>query len=426
MAKIYIKNALVWGKQKDVLIQDGVIAQIGTVSPSRIKGATQIDATGKTLLPAFVDMHVHLREPGFEYKEDIASGTAAAVAGGFATVCCMPNTNPVTDNPYIVRYIIDRAKEANLARVYPIGAITKGLAGECLAEMGKMQQAGAIAVSDDGQPVTTAQTMRLALEYCKPFNMLVISHCEDKSLVADGVMNEGLVASELGLKGIPSAAEDVMIAREILLAEMLHTRVHIAHVSTASGVELIRHAKARGVQVTCETCPHYFAATDELMRGYNACAKVNPPIRTEADRRAIIRGLQDGTIDVIATDHAPHAMHEKNLPVPQAANGISGLETAFALAYTALVETGELTLRQLSDKMTGAAHLLGLPCGELRKGAVADLTLVDTQESYTVDAAKFRSKGKNTPFQGRQVRGRVLYTIVDGEIKYDYTKENAQ
>ncbi len=426
MSKIYIVGALVRGKQKDVLIEDGRIVRIGKIRASQTKGARVIDADGLTLLPAFVDMHVHLREPGLEYKEDIATGSAAAVAGGFGAVCCMPNTDPVTDNAYIVRYIVDRAREVDLARVYPIGAISVGLRGERLAELGKMQQAGAVAVSDDGQPVSSAQLMRLALEYAAPTGLCVISHCEDKSLAADGVMNEGLVASELGLKGIPSAAEDVMIARDIVLAEMLGTRVHIAHVSTASGVQLIRGAKARGVRVTCETCPHYFAATDELVRGYNTYAKVNPPIRTESDRMAIIRGLQDGTIDVIATDHAPHATFEKELPFPQAANGIAGLETSFALAYTALVTTGYLTLDELSDKMTGAAKIVGVECGALQAGALADLTLVDTQESYRICASKFVSKGKNTPFDGREVYGRVRYTIVGGELKYTYAKETEQ
>lgn len=426
MSKIYIVGALVRGKQKDVLIEDGRIVRIGKIRASQTKGARVIDADGLTLLPAFVDMHVHLREPGLEYKEDIATGSAAAVAGGFGAVCCMPNTDPVTDNAYIVRYIVDRAREVDLARVYPIGAISVGLRGERLAELGKMQQAGAVAVSDDGQPVSSAQLMRLALEYAAPTGLCVISHCEDKSLAADGVMNEGLVASELGLKGIPSAAEDVMIARDIVLAEMLGTRVHIAHVSTASGVQLIREAKARGVRVTCETCPHYFAATDELVRGYNTYAKVNPPIRTESDRMAVIRGLQDGTIDVIATDHAPHATFEKELPFPQAANGIAGLETSFALAYTALVTTGYLTLDELSDKMTGAAKIVGVECGALQAGALADLTLVDTQESYRICASEFVSKGKNTPFDGREVYGRVRYTIVGGELKYTYAKETEQ
>lgn len=419
MKDLLIRGAFVDGAVKDVAIADGKIAEIGKIEDD---GAYRrvIDARGLTLLPAFVDLHVHLREPGYEYKETIASGAAAAVAGGYASVCCMPNTNPVTDNPYIVRYIIDRAKEAGKAKVYPIGAITRNLKGESLAELGKMKEAGAIAVSDDGQPVTTAQMMRLALEYAKPFNLPVVSHCEDKELAGDGVCNEGFNAARLGLKGIPSAAEDVMIAREIVLAQMLDTRVHIAHVSTKTGVQLIREAKARGVKVSCETCPHYFAATDDLLDGCNAYAKVNPPLREEADRLAVIEGLRDGTIDAIATDHAPHAKHEKEIEFNAAANGISGIETAFALGYTELVRKGYLTLAQLSRKMTDApARLFGIACGATSVGAIADLTLVDTDEEYAIDAEQFVSKGKNTPFDGRRVYGRVRYTLVEGDIKYE-------
>lgn len=417
MAAILIRNATVNGRIADVEIEGKIIRSIGRSSATTYDRV--IDAQGLTLLPAFVDMHVHLREPGYEYKEDIASGAAAAVAGGYASVCCMPNTNPVTDNRYIVKYIVDRAKEAGLAKVYPIGAVTKGLKGETLAEIGKMREAGAVAISDDGQPVTTAQMMRLALEYCKPFDMLVISHCEDKDLAGEGVCNEGFEATKLGLKGIPSAAEDVMIAREIVLAQMLDTRVHIAHVSTQTGVQLIREAKARGVKVSCETCPHYFAGTEELLEGYNTYAKVNPPMRQESDREAIIRGLQDGTIDVIATDHAPHAKHEKEVEITLAANGISGIETAFALGYTELVEKGYLTLEQLSEKMTAApARLMGISYGALAEGALADLTLADTRSSYTIDSDKFVSKGKNTPFHGKEVKGKVMYTFVEGELKY--------
>ena len=314
-----IKNANVLGKRADVLIEGDRIVAIGQIDEFT-EGCGVIQADGLTLLPAFVDMHTHLREPGFEAKETIATGSMAAVAGGYASVCCMPNTKPVTDNPYIVKYIIDRAREADKARVYPIGAISVGLKGETMAEMGKMKSAGAVAMSDDGQPVTTAQMMRLALEYAKDFNLLLISHCEDKGLVNEGVMNEGYNSTRLGLKGIPSAAEDVMIAREIILAEMLDTRVHIAHVSTASGVQLIREAKARGVKVTAETCPHYIAGTDDLVEGYDTMAKVNPPLREEKDRQAVIAGLADGTIDCIATDHAPHTKEDKNCEFNFAAN----------------------------------------------------------------------------------------------------------
>lgn len=413
-----IKNANVLGKRADVLIESDRIVAIGQIDEFT-EGCGVIQADGLTLLPAFVDMHTHLREPGFEAKETIATGSMAAVAGGYASVCCMPNTKPVTDNPYIVKYIIDRAREADKARVYPIGAISVGLKGETMAEMGKMKSAGAVAMSDDGQPVTTAQMMRLALEYAKDFNLLLISHCEDKGLVNEGVMNEGYNSTRLGLKGIPSAAEDVMIAREIILAEMLDTRVHIAHVSTASGVQLIREAKARGVKVTAETCPHYIAGTDDLVEGYDTMAKVNPPLREEKDRQAVIAGLADGTIDCIATDHAPHTKEDKNCEFNFAANGISGIETAFALCYTYLVDSGIMSLDKLSMLMTKTpAEIVGVPYGQIEVGGLADLTLVDLDAKYTIDSSKFYSKGKNTPFNGFVVKGKVKYTVVGGKIKY--------
>ncbi|MDE6189668.1 MAG: dihydroorotase [Clostridia bacterium] len=414
---ILIKNALVDGKKTDIAIQGNRISGIG----KNLKGTFDevIEADGLTALPAFIDMHTHLREPGFEYKEDIASGSAAAVAGGFSTVCCMPNTKPVTDNKYIVSYIVNKAKQVDLAKVYPIGAITVGLKGEAMAEMGSMKEAGAIAMSDDGQPVTTAQMMRLALEYAKDYDLLLCSHCEEKSLINEGVVNEGENATRAGLKGIPSCAEDIMIAREIILAEMLDTKVHICHVSTASGVQLIREAKARGVKVSCETCPHYIAGTDELILDYNTASKVNPPLRTEKDRQAILKGIADGTIDVIATDHAPHHSEDKLVDFSLAANGISGLETAFALSYTYLVDSGVITLGKLSELMSRRpAKLLGLESGKLEKDGLADITLVDLNKEYAIDAKTFKSKGKNTPFDGWKVKGKVVKTIVEGKIKY--------
>lgn len=412
-----IKNATVAGKKADILLENGIISEVSEKITDN--DATVIEAEGLTALPAFVDMHTHLREPGFEKKETIESGTAAAVAGGYASVCCMPNTKPVTDNPYIVKYIKDRAAEAGRCKVYPIGAITKGLAGKELAEMGKMKSAGIIAVSDDGNPVESGNVMRLALEYAQDFDILVISHCEDKSLLDGGVANDGVNATLAGLKGITRVAEEAMVAREILLAEALNTKVHIAHVSTVNGVELIRAAKARGVKVTAETCPHYFAATDDLIRNYDTAAKVNPPLREERDRLAIIAGLKDGTLDAIATDHAPHHFSDKEVEFNLAANGISGLETAFSLAYTYLVDKGELTLSELSRLMTARpAEILGIEAGRTEKGAVADLVLVDLNEKWTVDKNKFLSKGKNTPFDGREVKGRVKYTFVSGELKF--------
>lgn len=416
MDKLIIKNAAVNGKIADIEIKDGKIARVGKCDD---KDAKIIDAKGLTALPAFVDMHVHLREPGFEYKEDIQSGSMAAVAGGFSAVCCMPNTKPVTDNKYIVRYIKDRAKEVGLARVYPIAAITLGQNGEAMTEMGKLKEAGAVALSDDGRPVESAQMMRVALEYAKGFDMLLISHCEDMSLVNDGVMNEGYNASVAGLKGITRASEEVMVARDIILAETLNTKVHIAHISTKGSAQLIREAKKRGVKVTCETCPHYFCATDELCLSGNANAKVNPPLREESDRLAIIEAIKDGTVDAIVTDHAPHAKHEKEGGFVGTANGISGIETSFALSYTYLVKAGHITLQRLSELMTAnPAKLVNIPCAKLEEGSVADITLVDLNEKYRIDKDKFFSKGKNTPFDGWEVYGKVRYTVVGGEIKY--------
>ena len=406
---ILIKDAYVDGKKKDIVVEGNRISAIAEGISGKYDEV--INADGLTALPAFIDMHTHLREPGFEYKEDISSGSAAAVAGGFSAVCCMPNTRPVTDNKYIVKYIVDRAREVDLAKVYPIGAITVGLKGETMAEMGSMQKAGAIAMSDDGQPVTSAQMMRLALEYAKDYDLLLCSHCEDKSLINDGVVNEGENATKAGLKGIPSCAEDIMISRDIILAEMLDTKVHICHVSTASGVQLIREAKARGVKVSCETCPHYIAGTDELILGYDADSKVNPPLRTEKDRQAILAGLADGTIDVIATDHAPHHYEDKNVDFSLAANGISGLETAFSLCYTYLVDSGIMTLDRLSELMSARpARLLGLESGSISEGGLADIALVDLNCEYVIDSGKFRSKGKNTPFDGWKVKGKVVRT----------------
>ena len=414
---ILIKNVKVNGQQCDIAIKGNRIDKIA----KDIKGDYDevIDGAKLTALPAFIDMHTHLREPGFEYKEDIESGSKAAVAGGYSVVCCMPNTKPATDNKYIVKYIVDRAKEVNLAKVYPIGAITVGLKGELMAEMGKMKEAGAIAMSDDGQPVSSAQMMRLALEYAKDYDLLLCSHCEEKSLINEGVVNEGENATRAGLKGIPSAAEDIMISRDVILAEMLDTKVHICHVSTASGVQIIREAKARGVKVSCETCPHYIAGTDALILDYNTNSKVNPPLRTEKDRQAILEGIKDGTIDVIATDHAPHSFEDKNVEYNYAANGISGLESAFSLCYTYLVDKGVITLDKLTKLMSERpAQLLGIEYGQLKDGGLADITLVDLDREYKIDAKSFVSKGKNTPFDGWKVKGKVVKTIVEGQIKY--------
>ncbi len=421
MSKLLIKGGkLVFAdgvREGDILADGGKIIKIGQGLEDA--GAEVVDARGLHVFPGLIDMHVHLREPGFEYKEDIASGSAAAVHGGFTQVCCMPNTQPVCDNAAVVGYIVARSKEVGLCKVRPIGAITKGEAGESLAEMGKMKDAGAVAVSDDGRPVSDARMMRLAIEYASDFGLLCLSHCEDKSLVDGGVVNEGYNSTLAGLKGIPRAAEEIMLAREIILAETLGKRVHICHVSTKGGVQLLREAKARGVRVTAETCPHYFMLTDDVIVTYDANTKVNPPIREAEDVAAIREGLRDGTLDCIVTDHAPHHRDEKSGEYNLAAFGISGIETSFSLSYTALVKSGVLTLEQLADRMSAApARILGLEGGSLKEGGVADIMLADLDEKYTIDPKDFLSKGKNTPFAGREVYGRVKCTIVDGNIKY--------
>ena len=421
MSKLLIKGGTAvlpeGEKVCDILVDGDKIVRIAENVED--KAAKVIDAKGLHVFPGLIDMHVHLREPGFEYKEDIASGSAAAVRGGFTQVCCMPNTQPVCDNAAVVGYIIARAKEVGLCKVRPIGAITKGEQGETLAEIGKMKEAGAVALSDDGKPVPSARMMRLGMEYASDFGLICLSHCEDKSLADGGCVNEGYNSTLAGLKGIPRAAEEVMIAREIVLAETLGKRVHICHVSTKGGVRLLRDAKARGVAVTAETCPHYFALTDDIILSYDANTKVNPPVRETEDVEAIKEGLKDGTLDCIVTDHAPHHADEKNVEYDLAAFGISGIETSFSLSYTHLVKGGVLTLGQLAERMSGApARILGLEGGALKEGGVADIMLADLNEKYVIDSRKFVSKGKNTPFNGSEVYGRVKATIVDGKVRF--------
>lgn len=411
---VVLKNSV---EKKDILIEDGKIVKIAANIPAN--GSEEIDASGKHVFPGLIDMHVHLREPGFERKEDIESGAKAAVKGGFTQICCMPNTNPVTDNKVVVTYIKAREKEVDLCKIHPIGAITKGLKGEEMAGIAGMKKAGAVAISDDGVAVKNARLMRLAMEYAKGFNMICLCHCEDKDLVDGGVVHEGLSATIAGLKGIPRAAEDVIIAREISLAETLDTPVHICHVSTYSGVRMIRNAKAAGIKVTAETCPHYFSVTDEIIRTYDTNTKVNPPIREEIDKQAILEGLKDGTLDCIVTDHAPHHIDDKNVEYDLAAFGISGIETSFGFAIKYLYKAGVLSLNEIADRMSAApARILGLDGGELKEGGVADLMIADLDESWVVDSSKFVSKGKNTPFNGYELDGVVKYTIVDGKIKY--------
>ncbi len=418
-----INNVSVNGKQVNIVIEDGRIRSIGKATRTG-KGVTVIDGTGLTALPGFIDMHVHLREPGFEYKEDIESGCAAAVRGGFTAVACMPNTKPVTDSPYLVKYILMRAAQADKCRVYPVAAITQGEKGEQLSEMKKLKDAGAVAFSDDGVPVSDSRMMKNALLYAATFGLTLIEHCEDKSLAEGGVVNEGENANLLGLPGISNAAEDAEIARNIVLSEVYDAPLHLAHVSTRGGMQLIREAKARGVKVTCETCPHYIALTDAEIAGYNTAAKVNPPLRTEKDRLAVIAAIKDGTVDCIVTDHAPHSKEDKDGGMYDAPNGISGLETSYAVCYTTLVESGTITQERLSELMTyNPAAVLGVECGRLEKGGLADITLVDNGAEWTVDPQKFASKGKNTPFAGKTYKGRVEYTLVGGKVVYARREE---
>ena len=411
---VVLKNSV---EKKDILIEDGKIVKIADVIPA--DGSAELDASGKHIFPGLIDMHVHLREPGYEHKEDIESGSKAAVKGGFTQICCMPNTDPITDNKVVVSYVKQRAKEVNLCKVHPIGAITKGSKGEQLAQIGEMQKAGAVAISDDGVSVKNSRLMYLAMEYASGFGMKCLCHCEDKDLVDGGVCNEGLSSTIAGLKGIPRAAEDICIARDIALAESLDVPVHICHVSTHSGVRLIRNAKAAGVKVTAETCPHYFAATDDIIRTFDTNTKVNPPIREEIDKQAVLEGLKDGTLDCIVTDHAPHHLNDKNVEYNLAAFGISGIETSFGFAITYLYKAGVLSLPEIAERMSAApARILNLDGGEIKEGGVADLTIADLDESWVVDPAKFISKGKNNPFGGYKLDGVVKYTLVDGEIKY--------
>lgn len=403
----------------DVLVEGNTIAAVGRgIAPP--DGAQVIDATGKVVAPGLIDLHVHLREPGQEDLETVASGAMAAAAGGFTAVCAMPNTDPVTDNQAAVGFIVSQAQRAGKARVYPIGAVTLGQRGEQLAEFGELVGAGAVAVSDDGKPVGSSHMMRTALEYARTFGIPVANHCEEMSLAQGGAMHEGLVSTRLGLKGIPAAAEEIMVARDIILAELTGGHVHLCHMSTRGSVELIRRGKEKGVRVTAEATPHHFSLTHERCEGYDTNAKMNPPLREHEDVEAIRQGLKDGTIDVIASDHAPHHYDAKEREFDSAPNGIIGLETALGVAIRDLVEGGVLTLPALIDRMsTRAARIFNLPGGTLAVGAPADVVVLDPTERWIVRPDSFRSKSRNTPYAGAELVGRAHQTVVRGRIVFD-------
>jgi dihydroorotase len=403
----------------DVLIADGRVAEIG----ERVEAPEQADVRDVANLivcPGLIDLHVHLREPGGEHKETIATGARAAAAGGFTAVCAMPNTDPPIDDPAAVGYVLAQGVRVNSARVYPVGAISVGQKGERLTEIGEMVDAGAVAFTDDGRPVSDAGLMRVALEYAQSFDVPIANHCEEKSLSRGGSMNEGIVSSRLGLTGIPNAAEDVMIARDLMLAALTGGRLHIQHVSTVQGVDMIRRAKSLGVRVTAEATPHHLTLTDAAADGYRTEAKVNPPLRSEADRQAVVDGLLDGTLDVIATDHAPHHYDEKEQAFEDAPFGVVGLETALGLMLTQFVQTGRISIHDLVERMSCApARAFNLQGGTLRTGAVADVTVIDPNREWTVEPHRFLSKSRNTPFSGWQLKGRAVATVVGGRIVWE-------
>jgi dihydroorotase len=408
----------------DVLIQDGVIRKVGKDLP--VDGAEVFEVPkGAIVAPGLIDIHVHLREPGQEHKETIATGTASAVAGGFTAVACMPNTDPVNDHAGITEFILARAREAGLARVYPIGAVSIASKGEQLAELGEQKKAGCIAFSDDGRPVASALLMRRALEYAGMLGVPIIDHCEDPTLKGEGVAHEGAHASALGLRGIPGVAESLMVERDVSLAELTGGHVHIAHMSARQSIRAVRAGKARGLRVTCEVAPHHFTLTDEALNGpvkYDTNLKMNPPLREAADRDAMLEGIVDGTVDVIATDHAPHHADEKMMEFDRAPFGIVGLETAVPLCFDRLVHAGKIPLKRMIELLsTNPAKIMNLPGGTLAEGAIGDVTILAPDMKVTIRASAFRSKSRNTPFDGWELRGGVLATIVDGKVVYRNT-----
>jgi len=401
---------------RDLLIEKGKVEAV--LKPGeKVSDAKVIDLSGKIITPGLVDIHTHLREPGYEYKETIATGIKSALYGGFTAIACMANTNPVNDNPAVTEYILERAREQGSVRVFPIGAISKGLEGEELAEMGLLARAGCAGFSDDGNPVMDSDLMRRAIEYAQTIGRLIISHPEDKNLSAGGVMNEGKISTELGLPAIPASAEEVMVARDIILAKMTAGRVHLAHISTKGSLELVKRAKEQGTNITCETCPHYFTLTEKAVAesGYNPNTKVNPPLRSEEDKEAVIQALSDGTIDCIASDHAPHSLAEKEVEFAIAEFGISGLETSLALSLQ-LVHKKKISLLRLVELMsTNPARILGIDAGSLKPGSRADITVIDLEKKWKVNAREFKSLGKNTPFDGMELLGKPVGVFIAGK-----------
>jgi dihydroorotase len=420
MSTLLIKNGRVidpaqgLDKVTNIFIADGKIKAIDAKSP---KADKTIDAKGLIVTPGLIDMHVHLREPGKEDEETIASGVAAAVAGGFTSIACMPNTDPVVDNEASVEFVYLQAKRANLANVFPIGAITKGSKGEQLSEIGQMVRGGAVGFSDDGEPVKSAEVMRRALEYTKMFDKPIISHCEDKDLTKTGVMNEGYLSIVLGLPGMPKIAEEIMVHRDIMLAKLTGGRLHIAHITTARSVELVKQAKKEGIKVTCEVTPHHLTLTEDSARTFDPSFKMNPPLRASEDVKALREGLKDGTIDVIASDHAPHSAEEKDVEFSQAPFGVIGLESFLPIVITELIEKKILTWLELIAKLTiNPARIVGIPKGTLKTGADADITLIDPEKEWVIDPVQFKSKSRNCPFAGRKVKGKTVKTLIAGRI----------
>ena len=423
MSSLLIKNGRIIDPSSsvdqvsDLLIENGKVSRIGR--DIQAPGTLRLDATGLIVAPGFVDIHVHLREPGREDEETIESGSQAAVAGGFTAICCMPNTDPVNDSPTVTHYIVKEAERRAVTRVFPIGAISIGSAGEKLAEIGEMVAAGAVGISDDGKPVMNGQLMRRAMEYSLPFKIPVIEHCEDLHLSAHGSMNEGYQSTVLGVKGISRTAEDTMAARDIILAELTGAHIHIAHISTRGALELVRDAKRKGIHATCEVTPHHFTLTDAACCGYDTNTKMSPPLRTEDDVEALTAGLADGTIDCIATDHAPHNPNEKMLEFDQAPFGITGLETALGLSLTRLFHTSKIDLKRLIELLTiNPARIINKPLGTLGVGALGDVTLFSTEAEWVYDVNQTKSKSRNCPFHGMKLKGQVAGTVVAGNVVY--------